>query len=272
MVGLTELYEEWLSKRFVLFEMVKCIKGHELSMIARRTEGKPRPVIRYLFASSVDYLEKHIKRFVTGDNLMNFYISCAELKDIPIFSYNLFERRKTPQYKEFNDNYQNYVTAYSFFMDFDGKEDFNKCLEETKEMKKILEEMKVPHYVLNSSFKGFHIIIPSQYMPNKKVEELLRDINEVISNIKEIYNFSTMDTSIGDLKRLRKLPYSPVNDGSVALPLTDSQLANFTPEMVKIENVLKDIKIMNRGLLLRTGELTELELKENVIKFFKEFS
>jgi len=42
--------------------------------------------------------------------------------------------------------------------------------------------------------------------------------------------------------------------------------------MVKIENVLKDIKIMNRGLLLRTGELTELELKENVIKFFKEFS
>jgi hypothetical protein len=65
------------------------------------------------------------------------------------------------------------------------------------------------------------------------------------------------------------VPYS-FDTGNIALPLDDTQFQNFNPEMVKMENVLKQVKIKNRGLLLRTHNLSKEELIENVNHFLKQ--
>jgi hypothetical protein len=260
----------WYSQIYVLFEIVKCLKNRELAFLTAKGEEK-KGIVRYLIAFNLDYLKKHFERFDFEENLINMYHSTAKLKNIPVFSYNIKERKEEEKYKEFNDNYINYVDGYNFFVDFDGKDNFEKCLEEAKEFKKVLDEYRLPFYCLNSSFKGFHFCIQAEYMPSMEVKELIEIIRRVIYNIKGVYDFSTLDVSITDLKRIQKCPYSFVCDGSVALPLTDEQLAKFTPNMVKMNNVLDCVKIKNRGLLVRNLELGEKKLKANVRKFISEF-
>lgn len=264
-----ELRKKYMSMIFVKMEIVKALRGHELSFISAKGEEK-KIAVRYMFARSIDYLQKHLDWINFDKKLLNMYCSCAVLKDIPIFSYNLLKRLDDEKYKEFNKNYQNYVIGYSFFMDFDFGNDFEKGLAEVKEMKKILESYKVPYWVCNSSLKGMHITIPSEFMPEFN-DNTMKMISEVLYNIRGIHSFETLDVSIGDLKRLKKVAYSPVGDGSICLPLTDAQIENFRPENVGIENVLRTITIKNRGLLLREWGLDSSVLKENTKKFLKEY-
>jgi hypothetical protein len=262
----------WYSFTPVLFEIVKILKNRELCFISQKGE-KPKKIARYLIGFSIDYLKKHFKWINFDKFLINVYHSVAVLKpnSIPVFSYNLRVRTKQEDYKEFNKNYVNFVVGYNFFMDIDGKENFEKCYEETKEIKKIFEEYKLPYYILNSSFRGFHLIIPARFMPDYPIPELVKIIAKVVYNIKGIYDFETLDTSITDLKRVCKCPYSCVGDGSVALPLTDEQFNTFNSEMVTPKNILKNVFIKNRGLLLRTHGLSDEQLKENVNKFLSDF-
>lgn len=263
--------EFWYSQTYILFEICKCLHHRELCFLSQKEEAVKHPV-RYLLAFSINYLKKHFERFDFFKSLINMYHSCAILKDVPVFSYNLKERRNADEYKEFNDNYDKYVTSYDFFMDIDGKEDFNLAFKEAKEIKNILEEYQVPFFCLNSSFTGFHFVIPANYLPTMEINELLKIIEKVMQNIKGIYDFKTLDTSIVDLKRVRKAEYSYVCDGSIALPLNDSQFENFKQSDVTMTNVLRTIMIKNRGLLIRTWELSFPELQANVLKFIKDFS
>jgi hypothetical protein len=263
--------KKWYAFLPVKFEIIKCLKNRELCFLTQKGEEK-KNAVRYLLAFSIDYLNKHFERFDVYKNLMNLYHSVALLKPIvPIFSYNFQERREDEKYKEFNENYINYVQGYNFFVDFDGKEDFEKCFAEAKEFKKILDEYKLPYYCLNSSFKGFHFCIQAQYMPEIKIYDLIGLIRNVIYNIKGVYDFSTLDVSITDLKRVCKCPYSYVCDSSIALPLSDEQFLNFTPEMVKMNEVLRIIRIKNRGLLVRNLERGEIQLKASVLRFLNDF-
>ena len=108
-------------------------------------------------------------------------------------------------------------------------------------------------------------------MPDIDIMELLVTLNNVVYNLKGVCNLETLDTSIVDLKRICKVPYSVVGDGSVCLPLSDEQIANFKPEMISMKSVLKKVMIKNRGLLLRTHNLCEEGLRSNVLKFISEF-
>jgi len=266
-----EKKKKYYSNTFVQFEIIKCLKNRELCMLNDRIDLEKKSV-RYCLAFNLDYLRKHFERFGFNKSLTNLYHSVALLKpSVPVFSYNFKKRRKEEAYRNFNENYKDYVEGYNLFIDIDADWDWKKALQDVLETKKIFDEFKVPYYVLNSSFKGFHIHIPAQYMPKKEISELLAEINEVIYNIKGIYDIQSIDTSIFDLKRVCKVPYSLSSDGSVCLPLDDEQLKNFTPKLVSLNNVLSKIKIMNRGLLIRTHNLSEEQLKENVKKLFSEF-
>ena len=156
-------------------------------------------------------------------------------------------------------------------MDFDGKENPEKCLAEVREAKKILDEAKVPYYILNSSFTGFHIHIPSEFIEPMEINKLIEILNRVIYNFKGVYDLSCLDNSVIDIKRICKVPYSYVCDNSIALPLSDLQLANWKPEMVSMKNVMKNVMLKNRGLKIRTHNLSEEQLKENVRKFISDF-
>lgn len=258
---------EWYGKTYVKLEIVKCLKERELCFIDKENKNTTRA----LLGTSLDYFDKHIKRWEVMDKPVNLYHSVATLKDMPIFSYNLNERTKTKEYIEFKDNFAQYVTGYNFFIDIDGKDEPHNAYAETFALKTILDGYKVPYYIMNSSFTGFHIHIPSEYMPKMPINELIELIRNVQENIKGIHSFKFMDTSITDLRRVCKVPYSFVNDGSICLPLNGVQFINFRKDMVEVEKVKTFIHIKNRGLNLRTHGLSDVELRHNVEKFLEEY-
>ncbi len=261
----------WYNQTYITLELVKCLKNRELCFLTLKTEEKKKAV-RYLLGFNLDYFKKHFNWFNVDKSLINIYHSVALLKpEVPVFSYDLKIRGKEKAYTEFNENYSDYVEKYNFFMDIDGKTDFKLALKEAKEIKKIFDEYKLPYYILNSSFWGFHFVIPSEYMPSMDIFKLLETLNEVLYNFVGISEFKMVDETIVDLKRVQKCPYSYSCDGSVVLPLSDEQLNNFKQDMVGMQRVLKDVRIMNRGLLLRTHNLTDEKLKENVLKFLEDF-
>ncbi len=261
----------WYGQTYILFEIVKCLKNRELCFLTLKSEEKKKAV-RYLLGFNIDYLKKHMAWFNTEKGLLNIYHSVALLKPtVPVFSYNLKVRSRDEKYEEFNKNYSNYVEKYNFFLDIDGKEDFKLALKEAKEIKKIFDEFKIPYYILNSSFWGFHFVIPSEYMPDLDIIKLLETLNELLYNFIGIHDFKMVDETIVDLKRVQKCPYSYSCDGSIVLPLDDKQLQNFKQEMVVMQTVLKDVRIKDRGLLLRTHNLSKEELKKNVLKFIESY-
>ena len=259
----------WYSKTFIQFELCKSLLHRELSFLTFKGENK-KTTVRYLIAFNIDYLKKHFLAYGFNEKLLNMYQSVALLKNIPIFSYSR-NRTKDKKYIEFNENYENFVIGFYLFLDFDGKENFDKCLQEVKEMKKIFDKNKIPYYILNSSFTGFHFHIPYEYMPNFD-KNTIPILNEIISNIKGIYEFETLDDSVCDLKRLCKVSYAYSCDGSICLPLNDFQIENFNKENVEMKNVFNQIIIKNRSNLLRKYNLQNDELKKNVIKFLNEYT
>lgn len=261
----------WYNFSPALYEIVKCLKNRELCFLSDKSE-KNKKAVRYLLGFSVEYFKKHLNWINMEKSLLNIYHSVALLKPtVPIFSYNLSERKNDPKYIEFNENYDKYVQKYNFFIDIDGKENFDLALEETKQIKKIYDEYKVPYYILNSSLNGFHVVIPAYYMPDMDIFKLLENLNNILYNLIGIHSFKMVDLTIVDLKRVCKCPYSFVCDGSIVLPLNDEQLYNFNRELVLMNNVLLGIKIKNRGLLIREHNLTEKQLKENVLKFIEDY-
>lgn len=262
--------KQWYSQTFVRFEIIKCLRRRELCLLTKK-EDPNKSIIRYLLAFNLEYLDKHFERFEFYKSLANLYHSVSVLENVPVFSYNLKERRKEEEYREFNQNYDKYVTGYNLFIDIDGKENFEEAYKDALALEQIFNEHKLPYYVLNSSFKGFHFHIPYNYLPNLEIYDLLSLINAVIGNLKAIFYLKNIDASIFDIKRLCKVPYSFSADGAICLPLTHEQLRNFNQNMVKPENVLSKVRIMNRGLLLRKHGLTDEELRENVVNLMEEF-
>lgn len=260
----------WYSRIFVLFEIVKCLKNRELSFIAKKEESGIKRA-RYFIAQTIEFLKKHFDRVEFDKSLANIYQSVAQLKDIPVFSYNFRKRTKSEEWNEFNKNFEKHVIGYDFFLDFDGKKNFERCHKETQEMKEVFDEYKIPYWIMNSSSNGFHIHIPAEYMPEKEIKQSLEELNLVLKNIKLIYDFETLDEMVIDMKRICKVPYSFVDDGTVCLPLTDSQIKLFDKKRVEAIEVLRTIKIKDRGVLLRTHNLSDDKLKENVKNFLEEF-
>lgn len=260
---------EYYSHIFVRFEILKCLRGREFAVLDK-FEHKGN--IRYMNVLNYDYLLLYFEKLRLVSRNLTFYHSVANLKNLPHVNFNLRTRMKEKDYIDFDKNFENNMTGFNFFMDFDGKENFEQCYKEVKEFKSILEEMKISYYILNSSSRGFHIIIPSFLFDESNIPENVKLFNKIGNNIKIIYGFETLDTSIWDSHRICKLPYSYVEDGTIALPLDDKMFNEFSIEMVKCPNVLQKIKIKNRGLLIREYGLSKDKLKENVDKFVKEFS
>jgi hypothetical protein len=264
---------EYYSNEFILYEIVKASHHRELSFLPAKNEDFKKKRIRYLIAFKVDFLKKHWEMFNFDKFLLNMFNSVAILENIPVFTYNLNERKQSEKYQEFDKNYDTFVSSYDLFFDFDGKEKFEKCYQEAKDFKKILDEMKVPYLLLNSSLYGFHFRISGEYMPQNKIRELLVTLNNVVHWVKDTHKFECLDETVVDMKRLCKVPYSyECSTQCVCLPLTDKQFDNYRFDMVKYKNVMDITQtgfLKKRGLLIREHNLTLEELKSNVLKFIE---
>ena len=100
-------------------------------------------------------------------------------------------------------------------------------------------------------------------MINHNVAEMLNA--ELGLGLKKSLN---IDLSIYQPQRVVKIPYS-YDRGNICLPLSDNQFNNFIPEMVSFKFVSRNIKVMNRGLLLRTHCLDTEKLIKNTADFIK---
>lgn len=258
--------EIWYSHDMVLFEIVKCLNNKELCLLSDKSCREEKKRVRYYKANNKEYLLKAFKYFRFLEFRMNIYHSVSYFSDIPMFTLNLRERSKQTQ--EWKDKHD-YINGYDFFIDIDGKnEDFYK---DAEKLKRLFDTYKLPYYLLNSSSKGFHFIIEHKYLPDKKPEELVKDIKKITDNIKAVLKLNCLDNSIYDIDRVKKCPYSYVCDGTIALPLSDSQFKMFNNDMVLMKNVLKDVKLFKRGLLTRSFNLSEEQLKKRVLLFWGDF-
>jgi hypothetical protein len=283
MVGLDEEIKELFLKqqhewyKFIpaLFEIVKELKGHTLDILSSKLE-ETKFGVRYFFAGTIDYLKKHLDAMSISDGtkLINLYRSIAHLKgNIPIFTYALSERKSDPRYIQFDKEFVDLIDGFDLVFDIDSpKKDVTDAWGIAKQIKAILDEYKVPYYVKSSGTRGWHFIIPYNYMPEINPLELQSDHYKVLYNIAGIYEWSDyIDCSVASHpKTLIKCSYA-FDSGNISLPMSDIEFENFSPEKIKMEWVLKNVILKNRGLMTRTHGLSEEELRKNVKKFLDDF-
>lgn len=273
---LLEQQHKWYAQLPVLFEIVKEVKNRTVDMLNAKDEEKHFG-IRYFYAGKIDYLKAHLEAMgiLSGNKLINLYHSNILLKpnSVPVFSYDLSVRRITNGYEQFDKEYLNLAVAFDLIFDVDSpKKDVMDSYVKAKEIKKLLDFYKVPYYCKNSGRRGFHFIIPAQYMPELPIEKLIKTIYNVLNNFRAIHSMEEyIDLSVCNPKGLIKCSYS-FDSGNISLPLTDYDFETFKPEKVTYEYVTKYIIIKNRGLFIRRYDnLTDEQLKANTLNFIKEY-
>lgn len=259
---------DYYTKTFTLFEILKTLQHREFALLNSKLEEK-HVATRFLYSSSLKYLQMHLKELGVsrGEKLINLYRSNAHLKpnSIPVTTYDLKKRTKDKNYQDFNKRFNEFVDGFDFIIDIDAKTILHSHYI-AKKIKKFFDDYKLPYYLQFSGTRGFHIIIPCEYILTQDIKVYEIGLKALITtfDFKDEIDISTLNP-----KGLIKVSYS-FDAGNVALPLDDTQFKDFNIEMVKLENVLKNITIKNRGLLLRTHNLSKEELMKNVNNFLKQ--
>jgi len=274
-IKLLELQHIWYSKIEVLFEIVKECKNRTIDFLNSKLELK-KSAIRYSYAGTIDYLKKHFQSFGVdnGLKLRNIYRSNTLMKpnSIPVLSYDLSKRKYQEDYIRFDSEYLDRAVGFDLIFDVDSPtKDIMDAHDKSKVIKKILDEYKVPYSLKFSGTRGFHFIIPAEYLPNIPIKERIDEIYNVLNNFRAIHDLDKyIDLSVTNIKGIIKVSYS-FDSGNIALPLNDWEFDNFKIDMVKCEYVMKNISIRNRGVRLHTHNLSYEELKRNVEHFIKEY-
>jgi hypothetical protein len=269
-------HADYYSKNHVLFEICRELQNREFAMLPNKKEFKEHSVnVRFLYASIPDLLKMHLDRLgvLKGSFLGNMYRSVCLYapNSIPVSTYNLRERTSDPLYKQFVETQISHIIGFDFVLDIDGK-----SIEDTylvaRRCKSILEGFKVPYYIKPSGTRGWHIIIPSQYLSQEKdMRALIEKVQRVNKTFGAVYDLMDyIDGSVCRPTSLIKCSYS-IDGENVSLPLTDVQFNNFNMNMIKYKTVLSNVTFFKRGLLTRTYNLSEQQLKDNVNTFFNEF-
>ncbi len=265
---LLEQQHNYYSKNYILFEIIKNLNHREFALLNSKLEEK-HVATRFLYASSLKYLQMHLKELGVsrGEKLINLYRSNAHLKpnSIPVSTYNLKKRTQDKNYQEFNKRFIEFTDGFDFIIDIDAKT-IQRSYKIAKKIKKFFDDYELPYYLQFSGTRGFHIIIPCVFIHTKDIKVYEIGLNALITtfDFKDEIDISTLNP-----KGLIKVSYS-FDSGNIALPLDDDQFKNFDIQMVKLENVLKNIQIKNRGLLIRTHNLSKEKLIKNVDSFLKQ--
>lgn len=216
---------------------------------------------RCVVVKETTHILKNMMRFYFHERDYNIYSSVARFdfaklsrdKEFPPFSFNLMKRKQ--QMTEFNIKHEGYRMAYDFVLDFDVKESHNETYKQVSIIKNQFDVFKVP-YILRFSGSGFHVIVPSKYLPVSYDKlNIISKLKNTAIQLKTIYNLSCLDTGIYDGRRVIKTAYSIDNKtGLVCLPLTDFEFEHFTPKFCRPESVLALPDLYQRNAVLRNGD------------------
>ena len=141
--------------------------------------------------------------------------------------------------------------------------------QDCQKVKDMLDHYQVPYIVTFSGKKGLHLRIPYEYLPQSLELGIVTFCKILGESIHEKLDLKTLDIGVFDERRILKVPYS-YDGGNVCLPLTDHQFDNFDIRDMKAKNVISDLKIFNRGNLMRFAELPVEQARDNFRKFWGE--
>lgn len=250
---LEELRANWYNHSNIKFELVRFLKDREFATIHTEEDFK---TLRCLKANGVKYLDIIFDIYKILKKPYNFYGSLAKFKDYPNFSYNL--KLKKVQQQNFNMEFENKIYEFDLLIDIDN-EDIMKAYESAKKVKEIFDLYKFPYSLKASGNKGFHFEVEFETFPDELKKMSFTDISIMLKtfaeNFRAINEIPDIDLTVFDLRRINKAPYSVVLPTyNIALPLTDEQFENFSPELIHISNCIKDIpSYYKRGRLFRKG-------------------
>lgn len=241
----------WYQNDDVLYNIIDALKYRETVFLRKGC------VHRCLKTNAIRYLKMNFERYHFYKEPFNLYGSLGIFPDLPMFSFNRKEKRQ--QMDEFNLSYSQYMKGYDFLFDVDNPK-ITSALSTTRKIKKIFDDYRVPYWIQFSGTKGFHIRVDSVDFPNFGAEA--KDFNELAilfkkfaDNFARINNLPDVDTSIFDLRRIAKTPYSiSYPYYLVSMPLSDDQIRDFDLEMCTLPYLLKNTELLrNRKVLKRNG-------------------
>lgn len=276
--------KNWYSKIFVAMEICKCMKGREGAIL--NSEYNLKDNIRYLNIAAVDFLWKTLG-IATRDDIANnkptsnpysffsphknynLYFSLAKIDwskcSVKAFSYD--GKKRSIQQKHFKEQSDNYFFDFDCFLDFDGDIDVenisqkgavNRALRDLRKAQLFLDSYKIQYGVVFSGKRGFHISFPIN-LPlsfNQKLDLS----NLIIKEMKDTLNLETLDSAKLNKRKVRKVPYGLVTHAHVTrvcLPLNEEEINSFNLEDMEVQQVLKRVKLKNRGVFVWNDNLNK---------------
>ncbi len=196
--------------------------------------NKQGMIIRGIKADSINYLLKNMDYYRFYKNKYNLYNSIAIFRNFPVFSWKKDHRKKQYDIWTGQKKYLPNITDYSFYMDFDNKDDnFELCKNETMQVSDYLNSKKVKHIIIFSG-SGFHI--KAEMVKDQKNPETTR---EVCKRIMDKFLLKTPDTSIYRWQGIIKTLWSvDTKTMRVCRPIRRDLLDDFKPEHVHIDNYI----------------------------------
>ena len=206
--------DEWYNNKKVKELITPFIKRRE-SVIISKTDN--RATIRYMNLFCPDSLKCLYKstRFLDTEKECNLYSSLAKFKGyFPVRGFYGEKRRKDVAKIKDGENYAKSIISMDFALDIDAPDHtyIGEAFFNAKQIKRLFDNLDVP-YSLRFSGCGFHFVIPAQYFKHNRsydgyVEDNIYQVYRALADC--LYNeFSEfIDTSIYDMKRVLKTPYS----------------------------------------------------------------
>lgn len=264
-----KLRYRWYHDTDVLFQLIANLKYREGIFLRGATKSHKSVAHRCLKMNMIQYFMLNVERYHFLEEPLNLYSSLATVPNMPMFSFVIEEKQE--QMRDFNKGFQDYATGYDFLLDLDNP-DLELAYATATKVKRVFDEKQIPYSLIFSGKKGFHFRISYDHFPqwikDLKWQEIADTFKLFAENFKMINNFVDIDTSIFDLRRIAKLPYSIVYPYYfVALPLSDAQFNDFSLKEMSLPYLInKTDKLHKRGLLTRPGT------PDNFGKLIKEYT
>lgn len=264
--------ENYYSQKFVQYLICNYIQNRTMDFIIPRdlAADEKRTGFRYRRCNNPTSLLYFFDKFEFLQKPFNLYASVANVgSEFPLMSFNREEEsRQTDELNETGGNkFREYVTSYELKIDIDNS-NLEIARDEGLKVYDLLKKEGAPFWLMFSGNKGFNFTIPA--MPSNINVLELPDINlRVATRIKEVLGLSSIDLTVYTLNRVFKVPYSVErHENLIALPLEGRKdLETFRKEDFRINNVLKSVRLLNRGLLLKEG--TQQAVNDFYVKYGK---
>ena len=266
-----EYIEQWYRKIDVLYEIVKNLKKKEVVFLNTKDTNNTE-IVRGLFLNMADRFSKAIKTWDLMLKEYNVYYSVAYYDMIPLFDFIPYIRRE--QMKVWNEEHIKHITGYDLVFDFDMKRNaknirMTKAYKEVKTLKKVFDEHFV-RYNICFSGGGWHIRIPKEFMyyvlemPER--DKILDIYKTIVISLKEMFNLSTLDTTIYDTRRIWKAEYTIDFQRNIVLyPLSDEEFKNFEVDYVRPKNLVNKA-MYNRGMMFKRGDKVSAKTFFKILK------